>query len=242
MKILITGAAGFLGQGLIESLTEHHELRLMDVEKISSSHDSLKGSVENLDKVRQAMKGMDALIIAHMAPRSPDSYVNPPICFEINVTGTANLFFAAQEVGIRRVVLISSVGTVYGYKKNTFHDGQTTARCFDLYSLTKVCQETVAEQYHHLHSMEIAVLRVGHIIDGKTMVDKYGTRIENYTDNLTDRKDIGEVCRLALEKNDLQFEIFYVIGSKKGWHIYDVATASKQLNWKPKYDFEEMRK
>ena len=102
MRTLITGAAGFLGQGLVGAFEQGETcvLRLMDVRPFASRHEVVVGSVADLACVRAAMRGVDAMVLAHMAPRSPDAYAEPPVCFDINVKGTANLFFAAQE-GLR---------------------------------------------------------------------------------------------------------------------------------------------
>ena len=54
---------------------------------------------------------MDAMVLCHMAP-NPNGYKVPPPAFDINVKGTANLYHAAAEAGLKTVVLISSCGVL----------------------------------------------------------------------------------------------------------------------------------
>ena len=112
MKILITGGGGFFARGMIEPLAAAgHTLRLLDVADFEiPPHECVVGDVADFDSVRRNVEGVDAVIVNHMAPRNPDLYLRPDTCFGINVTGTANVLQACQEMGIDRVVLISTMG------------------------------------------------------------------------------------------------------------------------------------
>ena len=105
MRILISGGWGFLARGLAIPLeAAGHVVRRFDVHEGDHTGDFVVGDVARLDDDRRAIEGCEALICAHMAPRSPDAYATPERCFDINVRGTANLFFAAREHGIRHAV------------------------------------------------------------------------------------------------------------------------------------------
>ncbi len=236
MKILITGAGGFLGRGLVIPFEEHnHTLRLMDVVPFTSRHEVVVGSVENYAQVEAAMRGMDALVIGHMAPRGEKNinYQTPKMPFDINVTGTANLFHAAKACGVKRIVLISSTSVANISTKPS----EQPLRGTEYYSLSKVLQEVIAEQFARVEKMQIACLRVGYILDGEANVDKYGKKIGeiNYAD--TDRRDIGEVARLCLECPDLGFEMFNVMSTQESLERAAVKYTCERLKWKPRYDF-----
>ena len=238
MKVLVTGAGGCLGRGLVVPFAEHgYDLRLMDVVPFESPHETLVGSVADLETVRKALDGCEAIVIAHMASRQAGSYDTPEVPFDANVKGTANLFFAAVEQGIQRVVLISSTGVQHAYDKKGFLDRHMPMGGKGIYCLTKVCQEIIAEQYHREHGIKGAALRIGCVIDGDTVSDKYGRKFKDRGMSLTDRRDIGEVARLSLECPDIEWEIFYVLGTPEARRFFDVDYTCQRLGWQPKYDF-----
>ena len=237
-RILVTGAAGYLGRGLVTVLADAYDLRLMDVVPFDGQgHQQLVGDVADLPTVRAAVKGMDALVIAHMASRQAGAYDTPVVSFDANVKGTANLFFAAMEEGIRRVVLISSSGVTYGHRDLAWFPHDSPPKGKDLYSLTKVCQEVVAEHYHREHGIAVAVLRIGALLYEDTMTDKYGNREDHAGDNYVDPRDVGEAVRLSLELPDLAFETMFVMGVPEAAKKYDTAYTQRRLGWTPKHRY-----
>ena len=238
MRVLITGAAGFLGHGIVNAMRDHHELVCMDVVP-STEGPVVVGSVVDLEAVRQAMEGCDAVVIAHMAPRSEGVYDTPHLPFEINVTGTANLYMAALEAGVQKTVLISSLGVVWrGGEDRPFarRDAPYRTSCHP-YPLTKICQEQIALQYHLNHGMGVGVVRPGYIMDAAIKADKYSRPASVPNGQYIDRTDIGHVARLALELDDLGYEIFYTLGHQDGEQLADVAYTKQRLGWQPVYDF-----
>jgi nucleoside-diphosphate-sugar epimerase len=240
MKVLVTGAGGFLGGGLIEPFIGRHDLRLMDVVDWPTPHEKVIGDVADLDTCRRAAAGCQAIVIAHMASRQAGAYETPLLPFDANVKGTANLFFAGLECGIRRYVLISSESVVMGHKVPPRRTREMPYRGTTLYGLTKVCQEVIAEQFQREHDLEVAALRVGYILsadDPAHVVDKYGNHIRDRNPPCTDRRDIGQAARLAMELPDLKYEIFYVLGAPEAERVYEMEPTFRRLGWKPRYDF-----
>lgn len=236
MRVLITGAGGFLGQGLVDVFAKAgHALRLLDVRKFESAHEVVAGSVADLPCVRAAIRDIEGLVIAHMAPRTPDAYAEPPACFDINVKGTANLFYAAREAGVRRVVLISSMGAVSGYPKDQFHPHDQLPRAErGLYAMTKVQQEMIAEQYAREHGLPVAVLRMGHVIDIRQKTDKYGKQVEAGSVHHADRFHIGEAALRCMELPELRYETFYIssVPDAEDAAVWDLDYTFKHLNWR----------
>jgi nucleoside-diphosphate-sugar epimerase len=242
MKVLITGAAGYLGHGLVVANEKHHTLRLMDVVAIPNTpHEMVVGSVEDYATVLEAVRGMDALIIAHMAPRKPGVYDTPEKPFDITVKGTANLYAAAKELGVKRVALISSIGAVEGYRKRGEYLRRDLAPdAFGFYGLSKVCQEVIAQQYFREHGIRSAILRPSYIQDAATMTDKYGKVAKEVNWHYIDRYDIGKAARLAIEKDDMACEVFYLLGHPKSIEHADMQPTYDRLGWKPDHDFTHM--
>lgn len=241
MKVLVTGAGGYLGRGLIVPFEGRHELRLMDVLDWDTPHEKLVGSVADLDTVLRAVEGVDGIVIGHMASRRGGSYSTPVIPYDVNVKGTANLLFAAAEQGIRRISLISSIGVVRHYRnRGAFLARDLPLRAKGIYCQTKICQEVIARQYHYEHGIGIAAIRPAYITDADTLTDKYGKKARQCNWQFVDRRDIGEVARLALELPDLGFEIFYVLSTPMASKHADMENTYSRLNWKPKHDFSNL--
>lgn len=240
MKILITGAGGYLGRGLVIPFEGRHALRVMDVKPFDSPHEVFVGDVADLDTCRKALAGMEAVVIAHMASRQAGAYETPTVAFDANVKGTAHLFFAAVELGIKRVCVISSSGVLIGHGRGRWLTAtrHIPPKGNDLYTLTKTCQEVIAEQYQRVHGLSVSALRVGWVMDADTMVDKYGKTIPWYCPGLTDRRDIGLAARLALEIVDGAYEIFYVESTPESGGHCDIAYTKQRLGWAPQYDFK----
>jgi nucleoside-diphosphate-sugar epimerase len=113
VKILVTGASGFLGGHVTELLTARGD-RVRALVRTTSRREHLsglenvdffEGDIENLDRMRQAVDGVDAVV--HCAgivkARSTDDF------FTANVGGTSNLVEAARRVPLKRFVYVSSL-------------------------------------------------------------------------------------------------------------------------------------
>jgi len=209
------------------------------VAPMDSPHETVVGSVADLAIVREAVAGVDALVIAHMATRQAGAYETPVAAFDVNVKGTANLFFAAVEAGVRKVALVSSYGVVkrHAEEDGTFISRDLPHRPVGMYMLTKACQEVIAEQYHREHGLAVAVLRPSKLLYEDTMRDKYGDPIPRETWNLIDPRDIGQAARKALELPDLTWEVFYLLAKPEAATRVDTTHTRERLGWDPEHPF-----
>jgi UDP-glucose 4-epimerase len=120
MNFLITGAAGFLGSSLANRLAwEGHQVRGLDdlsTGDPNALHPEVlftRGDVNDRPKLWTLLQDVDC--VYHLAARVsvPESVLYPREYNAVNVGGTVSLMEAMRDVGVRRVVLISS-GAVYG--------------------------------------------------------------------------------------------------------------------------------
>lgn len=120
MNYLITGAAGFLGSNLANLLArEGHQVRGLDdlstgdPQALSPDVHFTRGDVNDRPKLWTLLQDVDC--VYHLAARVsvPESVLYPREYNAVNVGGTVSLMEAMRDVGVRRVVFISS-GAVYG--------------------------------------------------------------------------------------------------------------------------------
>ncbi|RRO19991.1 NAD-dependent epimerase/dehydratase family protein [Saccharopolyspora rhizosphaerae] len=121
MRILLTGAAGFIGSAIADTLTDHgHEVVALDAllpqahgGPPQTRHPLVRGDVRDADLVRDLLRGVD--VVCHQAAMVGHG-VDPtdmPDYAAHNDLGTAVLLAAMHETGVRRLVLASSM-VVYG--------------------------------------------------------------------------------------------------------------------------------
>lgn len=201
MKILLTGAGGNLGRVLAPALAAAgHELRLFDFRPLESSpFETVVGDVRDLDAVRGAVEGVDAIVHAaalhgiHLSKWKPEDF------WAINVTGTFHVFEAAREAGIKRVVLCSTMG-VYGESARPPEDAWnlvTEALPLlpgDVYGLSKKLCEELGATYGRRWGVTTVALRLGMFVPEGSL-ERYGFRL---LFGGVDDRDVAQAAERAL--------------------------------------------
>jgi nucleoside-diphosphate-sugar epimerase len=162
-------------------------------------------------------------------------YENPFGPYNANVTGTANLLYAAHKNGIKRVCLISSEAAVAGRPNGVPHTPETRPAAKDVYSATKACQEITAEAFHRQFGLEIATMRIGYVVDLDEKVDKYGSKVVNCKVPIIDPRDCGDAVRRALELPELSYQVYYVYSHCTATNGPEGIPAYRALNWQPRF-------
>ena len=149
MKIFITGGSGDLGILLAKALDEQGDVPVrMDVRTPCNPQRGqvIQGSILDRPLLAESMRGCEMVVhIAawhgfHLVAGQKDEYD----FWDLNATGTFNVFEAAARLGIQKVVYISSTSIADEY---------------GVYGHTKVIGETIAQTYHRRHSMDVVILR-----------------------------------------------------------------------------------
>ena len=173
MKILVTGADGFIGSHLCEKLVKRgHNVKafvyyntfnsfgwLDSIEKkIKKSLKIFPGDIRDENLVRKAMKGCDAVINLAALIGIPYSYNSPKSYFETNVQGTLNILQSAKDYGIKKVIH-TSTSEVYGTAKyipideNHPLDGQSP------YSASKIAADQLAISFYKSFDTPVSIIR-----------------------------------------------------------------------------------
>lgn len=172
-KVLVTGADGFIGSHLVESLIEKGcDVRAfvyynsfnswgwldtipLDLQK---KLDVFAGDIRDSNGVRNAMQGCDvvfhlaALIAIPFSYHSPDSYV------DTNIKGTLNVLQAARDLNVKKV-LVTSTSEVYGTAQYAPIDEKHPFQGQSPYSATKIGADRIAESFYRSFETPVVIVR-----------------------------------------------------------------------------------
>ena len=169
MKILITGAAGYLCQEAIAQLSlAGHTLRLSDIIPYETEHEFCKCDVLSPEDVYAAVDGVDAVFHTVLGglrgqPRSPLGVVRQASAhFNVTVMGTWNILQAAAQLNVPKVVMIGSEaarGQRIRITEVEVCDEKTPAKPDYVYAVAKYVMEPIAEYSTRIDGVQTAVLR-----------------------------------------------------------------------------------
>jgi UDP-glucose 4-epimerase len=166
MNFLVTGAAGFLGSALANRLArEGHQVRgyddlsAGDPARLNADVLFTRGDVTDRPKLWTLLQDVDC--IYHLAAKVsvPESILYPREYNIINVGGTVSVMEAMRDVGVRRVVFISS-GAIYGDKAKQPIAEETPANPGSPYAVSKLAAEHYIRTIGRLWGIETVSLRV----------------------------------------------------------------------------------
>jgi UDP-N-acetylglucosamine 4-epimerase len=180
MRILVTGGAGFIGSNLVEFLLGKPEVQLVRVldNLATGSLQNLKtfeglpkfefieGDIRNYDTCLKACEGID--LISHQAALGsvPRSINDPLTSNEVNITGTLNIFTAAKEKKVKRVVYAASSST-YGDHPGLPKIEDQIGRPLSPYAVTKYVNELYARVFADIYGLELIGLRYFNVFGPK---------------------------------------------------------------------------
>ncbi len=215
MRILITGAGGTLGTALVPLLVEAgHTPVLFDIQLIQTPYEFVQGDVRNLEDVRAAAQDADLIVHTaaihgvHLRDHTPQEF------YDLNLTGTFNIWEAAVHAGVRGMVFSSTMG-VYGESRTPSRDDAVVALYEDvpllpgdIYGYTKVAGEEMCRYYGRRHGIPSVALRYGMFVPEPFF--RYGIRL------LYGGVDTYDVARAVLAAIDA------LIAGRLHWDAFNV--------------------
>ena len=172
-KVLVTGADGFIGSHLTESLLEKGYdvkaftyynsfntwgwLDTLPKEKLNQI-EVFSGDVRDPNGVREAMKGLDQVF--HLAAQIaiPFSYHSPDSYVDTNIKGTLNVLQAARDLGTEKI-MVTSTSEVYGTAQYVPIDEKHPFQGQSPYSATKIGADRLAESFYRSFNLPVAIVR-----------------------------------------------------------------------------------
>lgn len=170
-SVLVTGAGGFVGSHLVNSLvTKNAKIITLSKKPITGIKNiiSEEGSVESFGKMKKIIKKNNIDIIFHLAaqPIVEVGQTNPITTYEVNVRGTWNVLEAARQNGVQKIV-IASTAHVYGDNPNV----PLREECFPQpsrpYETSKACADLLAQSFADTYNLPVEIPRFVNIYGPK---------------------------------------------------------------------------
>ncbi len=229
-KVLVSGSDGRIGQVTVKELQEHgYAVTAADISRKQSWRTQIV-DFQDLSQVIGVMQGQDAVVHLAAIP-SPEMHTNE-VVFRNNVVSTFNVLEAATILGIKKVVMASSITALgFGYRHRFFNplympiDEAHPLLAQDSYGLSKLIGEELAAGFlRRTPDMSLVSLRFTLVVDEEQQKWILTAR-ENPPDSeathgafwtFVDVRDAAAACRLAVENAASGHEAFYICAR----HIY----------------------
>lgn len=193
---LITGAAGFIGSHLADTLLARGE-HVVCLDNFDTYYDPARkranvagqlknpnytlaeGDIRDRDLVMRLFDQHRFDRVAHLAalagPRP--SVMNPALYADVNITGSLNLMDAAHQFEVGNFIQ-ASTSSVYGETDNIpFEEDQPTSRPLTPYPATKIACEVMGHSYHNMFGMNFTVLRFFTVYGPRVRPDMMAYRV-----------------------------------------------------------------
>jgi uronate dehydrogenase len=161
-RVLITGAAGYLGGVLRQALrSSDMQVRLTDrsapVYALDAGEEFVAADLASFDDVRSAVTKIDAIV--HLGGQAVEAAWDTIL--SANIVGTYNVFEAARQVGVKRVVFASTHHVVGFYRREKTIDAHVPPRPDSRYAVSKVFGEALGRLYADKHGLSVICQRIG---------------------------------------------------------------------------------
>ncbi len=242
-KVLVTGASGLIGGLTIRNLSDKYEFSAVNRRPVEGIP-CLQADINDAEAIKPAFQGMD--MVLHLAAETKDLY-NWAAIVSTTMAGTANVFQAAHEAGVRRIVFGSTGGTMCGYEyDDSLPYGRLAAGKYDEvgdswqllkhtdpprpdapYSVGKLFGEAAGRWYADYHGMSVICIRLGAVLD----TDR-PKLLRHFPGFLSHADCVQMIDKCLSAPASLKFDIFDAISENKYcWR--DTSHAKNLLSWRP---------
>lgn len=251
MKILVFGAAGWLGRATLMNLEAHgHDVVAFDHaeeawkawEDIDGPWpgEKITGDISDFSTVWNATEGVDGIIHGAVYFGQGD---DDPLPWLINLKGLWNVLESARRREIRHVVHIGSCETEH--PQGHFFSAEQRRPGGTIYPVTKRLQEEMCRSFWDAHQQPVIVLRPDYIVDSRIGLGRFretlGSAERPYRNGWVCRHDLAEASRLAVETGAIQFDIFHIVGTPEADATCNVARSRDVLGLTYRGNLEQYR-
>lgn len=166
-NILITGGNGFIASHLVDTLAASgHKVTVLDVyprpyDSLPQGVNFVQGTLQDIHLVRRTLEDHRIELVYHAAwANIHETALKDPVAdVQTNLVASINLLSACQDTGVKRVIYLSSGGTVYGLPKHIPIPEDHPTNPINAYGITKLTVEKYLHMFHHLYGLEYTILR-----------------------------------------------------------------------------------
>lgn len=248
-RVLVTGMSGLIGGAVRRHLEGEYSLSALNRSDVPGVK-TYQADISDLEAIRPAFQDQD--FVVHLAGRlGPDATEEEIL--RVNVIGTYNVFKAAVEAGVKRIVYASSGATISGYERiepykslveERYRDvpsswpiitHETELRPNGVYGASKVWGEALARHLTDTTDMSIICLRFGHVTREDRPV------LPRDWSMWCSQRDAANMVQLCLKAPaEMKYDIFFVVSNNK-WRYRDLNHARAMLGFESHDNAENYR-
>ncbi len=248
-RVLVTGMSGLIGGVVRKQLEGKYKLCALNRSDVPGI-ETFQADISDLDAIRRAFEGRDYVV--HLAAKLGMNSKEEEM-LKANVMGTYNVFKAASEAGVKRIVYASSGAIISGYEciepykslvEERYKDTpstwpiithETPIRPDGVYGASKIWGEALARHLTDTTDISVICLRFGHVTKEDRPVIPRDWSI------WCSQRDAGNMVEICLAApKELKFDIFYVV-SRNTWGYRDLDHAREVLGFESRDNAEEYR-
>jgi nucleoside-diphosphate-sugar epimerase len=239
-KLLITGASGVIGKVLVPKLAESYDVYGVDQNLTAVPGRLFKADLSDYEQIASVISAIsDLRIIVHLAANSTADATWPSV-LKNNIVATRNVFEAAKERRVKRIVFASSNHVTGGYEgiPPTLHLSANPRMITTVdpirpdsdYGTSKAFGEAVARQYHELYGIESVCLRIGTVL-----ADDDPRKNKRFLKTWLSHNDLAQLVKKSIRSENIKFGIYYGVSNNKG-RFWDISNAEQELDFHPQDD------
>jgi dTDP-glucose 4,6-dehydratase len=245
MRILVTGAAGFIGSEFIIQLTanENYKITVIDSLTYAGRLENLaevkhkikfeKVDIRNRESLEEIFKNSNFDRVVHFAAEShvDNSISNPNIFLETNIFGTQNLIEMSVKYGVTEFLHVST-DEVYGSLKSGFASEVDAFNPASPYSASKAAAEHFVNAAKHTFNLDIKIVRCSNNYGPRQYPEKL---IPFFISKIKQGENVtlygtGKNIREWIHVSDCAAGIILVLQSKKPNEIYNISSGQFYSN------------
>ncbi|MFX1409378.1 MAG: NAD-dependent epimerase/dehydratase family protein [Promethearchaeota archaeon] len=201
VRILVTGAAGFIGSNLTNSLLEkgaavigidnffNGNLENLDEALNNKNFQFRKGDIRDLNFLLDILREIDIIFHEAAFTSVPQSILMPESCNDVNINGTLNVLNAARIKDVEKVIFASS-SSVYGDTPTLPKKEDMLRLPISPYGVSKMACESYMQTYYHLYGLKTTSLRYFNVYGPRQKYSPYSGVIAIWLGRIINNKDL----------------------------------------------------